>query len=678
MNWSDGSTANPRTDVNVTANISVTANFNAAPVASNVNITGTPEVGQTLTGGYTYSDADGDAQGISTFRWLRNDVAIIGATALTYTIAPIDQGMTLKFEVTPVAQTGISPGVAVQSVAFGPVAIIPPAITNVLVDNTSIDNDAFVKNTDNLTVTATVRDALGLTAADITADLGYFYNNIGHESDHPVSYDATTQVATWNVSNAICSPSNGTITVTVSARNSAGGTSSASDAIEADNLAPTKVMGFAVSPAHKKVMMNWVNATGNDMHYRGVLVRYKRWNDYPKYDAAAPTYPATKTDGDGNAADITTGNSATQVFATYDRDIYYYTAFAYDSAGNYSVADTESQDRATNYWLSDIGSGAGRQIPGAGGYDGRANFDDLWWFSNLYGTSESAGWPYPAAAEADYGPTVASKSYRAGNRFAIPAPDNRVNFEDLMIFAMNYNRVAPKVAPPSDRHLATEFALELRLRNQVVASGEDLLVTVYLANDGRKVKGASVALHFDPAFLSVVDVTRGSLTAENDRWMFFHKQESNTIQIDAGVLGIDQTVDYSGELAVVRFHVVREGNRNVSIETASLRSGENLDHPFVIRKNVVEVPATFALEQNYPNPFNPSTTIKYGIPMAAEVELSVYSILGQKVVTLVNATQEAGYYRVEWNGANATASGVYFCLLRAGDFKSVRKMMLVK
>ena len=172
VNWSDGSTANPRTDVNVTANISVTANFNAAPVASNVNITGTPEVGQTLTGGYTYSDADGDAQGISTFRWLRNDVAIIGATALTYTIAPIDQGMTLKFEVTPVAQTGISPGVAVQSVAFGPVAIIPPAITNVLVDNTSIDNDAFVKNTDNLTVTATVRDALGLTAADFTADLG--------------------------------------------------------------------------------------------------------------------------------------------------------------------------------------------------------------------------------------------------------------------------------------------------------------------------------------------------------------------------------------------------------------------------------------------------------------------------------------------------------------------------
>ena len=58
---------------------------NATPVASSVNITGTPNVGAILTGHYTYTDADNDPEGTSTFRWLRDGVAITGATSTTYT-----------------------------------------------------------------------------------------------------------------------------------------------------------------------------------------------------------------------------------------------------------------------------------------------------------------------------------------------------------------------------------------------------------------------------------------------------------------------------------------------------------------------------------------------------------------------------------------------------------------
>ncbi|HZP07028.1 MAG TPA: choice-of-anchor D domain-containing protein [Terracidiphilus sp.] len=106
---------------------SVTAPANTAPRALSVSISGNPQLGQQLTGQYVYYDADGDREGTSTFRWLRDGVAISGATSTTYTVVAADTGHTLVFEVTPVAATGISPGTAVQSsgmaiLNFAPVA----------------------------------------------------------------------------------------------------------------------------------------------------------------------------------------------------------------------------------------------------------------------------------------------------------------------------------------------------------------------------------------------------------------------------------------------------------------------------------------------------------------------------------------------------------------------------
>jgi CubicO group peptidase (beta-lactamase class C family) len=89
------------------------------------------------------------------------------------------------------------------------------------------------------------------------------------------------------------------------------------------------------------------------------------------------------------------------------------------------------------------------------------------------------------------------------------------------------------------------------------------------------------------------------------------------------------------------------------------------------------LPKTFALFQNYPNPFNPSTMITYQIPMINDVELSIYNILGQKVLTLVNEKQQAGRYQVEWD-ASGFASGVYYYRIEAGEFLDVKKMILLR
>ncbi|TET68961.1 MAG: T9SS type A sorting domain-containing protein, partial [Candidatus Zixiibacteriota bacterium] len=85
----------------------------------------------------------------------------------------------------------------------------------------------------------------------------------------------------------------------------------------------------------------------------------------------------------------------------------------------------------------------------------------------------------------------------------------------------------------------------------------------------------------------------------------------------------------------------------------------------------------FTLSQNYPNPFNATTTIYYQVPAHSHVKLEVYNLLGQKVATLVDERQQAGYKSVNWD-ASEVSSGLYFYKLTAGDYIETRRMMLVK
>jgi len=100
-----------------------------------------------------------------------------------------------------------------------------------------------------------------------------------------------------------------------------------------------------------------------------------------------------------------------------------------------------------------------------------------------------------------------------------------------------------------------------------------------------------------------------------------------------------------------------------------------------VTKQDESIPYTYELEQNYPNPFNPKTIINYELPITNEVELSIYNLLGQKVVTLVSGKQQAGYYQVEWD-ASRFASGVYIYRLsaksRGQSVVKTRKLVLLR
>ncbi len=103
-----------------------------------------------------------------------------------------------------------------------------------------------------------------------------------------------------------------------------------------------------------------------------------------------------------------------------------------------------------------------------------------------------------------------------------------------------------------------------------------------------------------------------------------------------------------------------------------------IDHLIGISSQGNDLPRSYSLSQNYPNPFNPSTVISYGLPKAGLVRLVVYDILGRIAQTLVNNEyKEAGTYKAYFNAINLS-SGVYFYRIEAGDFVSVKKMLLIK
>jgi hypothetical protein len=100
-------------------------------------------------------------------------------------------------------------------------------------------------------------------------------------------------------------------------------------------------------------------------------------------------------------------------------------------------------------------------------------------------------------------------------------------------------------------------------------------------------------------------------------------------------------------------------------------------------KGYADIPLTYSLEQNYPNPFNPETSIRYDLPEAAAVRLSVFNALGEEIALLVDEQEPTGSYQVKLN-AGSLPSGMYFYRMQATplsgerSFVQTRRLMLVK
>jgi hypothetical protein len=120
-------------------------------------------------------------------------------------------------------------------------------------------------------------------------------------------------------------------------------------------------------------------------------------------------------------------------------------------------------------------------------------------------------------------------------------------------------------------------------------------------------------------------------------------------------------------------------NLDDNIKTARMIIGTE---QYLKENGSITMPSQYVLYQNYPNPFNPTTHIKFALPKAGAVQLDIFNILGQRVISLIDGELPAGHHTVSWDGedinGNQVASGVYFCRLKTDNFEQTRKMQLLK
>ncbi len=108
----------------------------------------------------------------------------------------------------------------------------------------------------------------------------------------------------------------------------------------------------------------------------------------------------------------------------------------------------------------------------------------------------------------------------------------------------------------------------------------------------------------------------------------------------------------------------------------------NVGPSTMVEKMTGSVPATFQLKQNYPNPFNQTTTLFYQLAQPGEIDISVYSVLGQRVATLAKGHQAAGSYCLRYGATDdngvSLSSGVYIVRLLTSGYVGMIKLVLIR
>mgnify|MGYP003324413974 FL=1 len=169
----------------------------------------------------------------------------------------------------------------------------------------------------------------------------------------------------------------------------------------------------------------------------------------------------------------------------------------------------------------------------------------------------------------------------------------------------------------------------------------------------------------------IVENTGDTLDTLVDQSNFFlSHEEILEYMVDAGVTHLDIMWD------------VYADDGFVGVESSNGPWSLTIDGGWALSVDNNTLPEVFALHNNYPNPFNPVTNIGYDIPEISKVSIDIYNIAGNKVKTLVSKEHQPGRYKVQWNATNESgapvATGMYIYKIRAKDFVSVKKLLLMK
>jgi hypothetical protein len=227
---------------------------------------------------------------------------------------------------------------------------------------------------------------------------------------------------------------------------------------------------------------------------------------------------------------------------------------------------------------------------------------------------------------------------------------------------------------------ATDYELDVPLKWRMAPFGDDWMSSIFAS--------------FDPIAIESVgfDFLRTEFTAERGAGTY--------PQMDGTDDYLHQAADSLTWPAGVEYDPEQDGTVLSSLGThehwndglskqysRNLGTGDGIeltriDQPVSVDERLHRVPQQCVLYQNFPNPCNPTTDIRFALAHPAHVTLSVYSISGGFVCTLVDRTMEPGTFTVTWDGRNArsvpVSTGLYLYRMKAGQWTGARKMALVK
>jgi hypothetical protein len=389
------------------------------------------------------------------------------------------------------------------------------------------------------------------------------------------------------------------------------------------------------------------------------------WAAYPSYTGSAPDSSlAPGAPWTLVASDV----SSPYVDHPASRGYWYYVALVSDACGNLSPAPHPTSG-TLNYMLGDVSDGA---TPGTG--NNAVGLEDVTLLGAHYGIS-GATIASRGVGYLDVGPTT---DLALTSR---PAPDARLDFDDLMVFSANFQQ---SVAAPAGAAHATQLlaAIGAPERFQIdapsfVTSGEEITVPLHLSAGGR-MQGFSVKLAWDPAIVEPVGMLSGGF-AEGQGGLLLSPGPGHA---DAALLGRRATgFTGVGLVTTFRFRALRSGDAALRIAEVLARDAANrpLATDAVADVNAVAAPGQTLLLKPAPNPFTASVALSFALARTGDADLAIFDLNGRLVRTLAHGRLEAGVHNFAWDGRDETrasvAPGVYYVRFATGGQRFTSRLV---
>jgi hypothetical protein len=401
------------------------------------------------------------------------------------------------------------------------------------------------------------------------------------------------------------------------------------------------------------IILSW--ATGG----AGSVALYRApFGTYPEYDddgAVPPPNPALAPGGPWTLVNANATSPYTDAAAA--RGFWYYAALITDACGNVSAVSNMTGG-TLNYLLGDV-------VPGAG--DNKVDGLDISALGFSYGLSGELA--VDAVGYLDVGPTL------TGAPTARPTPDDKLNFEDLIIFAINYGGTGFQAPPAAAIPVAAgSDALSLEAPASVSA-GETFTVALHLRGAG-DLQGLSTQLDWDAVVAEPLAVEAGALISGQGGVVLSATPGS----VDAALLGPGRTFSGEGVLATLAFRARASGDPRLMIVQVDARDAAN--RKVAIASAQPQTPRATTFAAPAPNPFDRATALSFSLAQGGPVELAIFAIDGRRVRTLVKESRAAGVYQLSWDGADdagrAVPAGLFYARLLTPQGRFNRTVVRVK